>query len=69
MYDDSQLMTTFGVSVGLGRRIKWPDDFFTMYTEVSYQRYHLKNWPYYIFSNGNSNNLFVCFPAEAEFYR
>ncbi|MDR1756908.1 MAG: BamA/TamA family outer membrane protein [Culturomica sp.] len=57
MYDDSQLMTTFGVSVGLGRRVKWPDDFFTMYTEVSYQRYNLKNWPYYIFSNGKSNNL------------
>lgn len=28
-----------------------------MYTEVSYQRYTLKNWPYYIMSNGNSNNL------------
>lgn len=57
MYDASQYMTTFGVSVGLGRRIKWPDDYFTMYNEVSYQRYNLKNWPYYIFSNGNSNNL------------
>ncbi|HBO27928.1 MULTISPECIES: BamA/OMP85 family outer membrane protein [Culturomica] len=64
MYDDSQLMTTFGVSVGLGRRIKWPDDFFTMYTEVSYQRYHLKNWPYYIFSNGNSNNLSFAFQLK-----
>lgn len=57
MFDDSQLMTTFGVSAGLGRRITWPDDYFTMYTEVSYQRYTLKNWPYYIISNGNSNNL------------
>lgn len=57
MYDNSQLMTTFGLSVGLGRRVKWPDDFFTMYTEVSFQRYNLKNWPYYIFSNGKSNNL------------
>lgn len=57
LYDDSQLMTTFGISAGLGRRITWPDDYFTMYTEVSYQRYTLKNWPYYIFSDGNSNNL------------
>lgn len=57
MYDDSQLMTTFGISAGLGRRITWPDDYFTMYTEISYQRYTLKNWPYYIFSEGNSNNL------------
>lgn len=57
MYDDSQLMTTFGVSAGLGRRIKWPDDYFVLYTELSYQRYYLKNWPYYIISNGYSNNL------------
>lgn len=56
-YDDSQLMTTFGITAGLGRRITWPDDYFSMYTEVSYQRYTLKNWPYYIMSNGNSNNL------------
>ncbi len=57
MYDDSQLMTTFGLSAGLGRRITWPDDYFTMYTEASYQRYTLKNWPYYIIQEGNSNNL------------
>lgn len=57
LYDDSQLMTTFGLSAGLGRRVTWPDDYFTLYTEVSYQRYTLKNWPYYIFSDGNSNNL------------
>lgn len=57
MYDANQYMTTFGFSVGLGRRVKWPDDFFTMSTDISYQRYRLKNWPYYIFSNGNSNSL------------
>lgn len=57
LYDDSQLMTTFGISAGLGRRITWPDDYFTMLTDISYQRYTLKNWPYYIFSNGHSNNL------------
>lgn len=57
LYDTDQLMTTFGVSVGLGRRITWPDDYFTMYTEMSYQRYKLKNWPYYILQEGHSNNL------------
>ncbi|MDL2231326.1 BamA/TamA family outer membrane protein, partial [Porphyromonadaceae bacterium OttesenSCG-928-L07] len=57
MYNSNQLMTNFGVSVGLGRRLKWPDDYFTMYNEISYQLYHLKNWPYYIISNGSSNNI------------
>ncbi len=55
--DADQFMSTFGFSVGLGRRVKWPDDFFTMYTEMSYQHYALQNWPYYIIQEGNSNNL------------
>ena len=59
MYDSRQLMLTYGLSVGLGRRINWPDNWFTMYNEISFQRYQLKNWPYYIFSDGNSNNLSI----------
>lgn len=55
--DKDQLMATIGVSAGLGRRISWPDDYFTMYNEVSYQHYKLRNWPYYAFANGRSNNL------------
>ncbi len=30
-----------GISASLGRRIKWPDDFFTLSTGISYQRYDL----------------------------
>jgi len=57
MRNTNQLMLTYGISVGLGRRIKWPDDWFTMYNEISYQRYELKNWAYYVISNGKVNNL------------
>ncbi|MGE0077052.1 MAG: outer membrane protein assembly factor BamA [Bacteroidales bacterium] len=47
-----------GVSVGIGTRLKWPDDYFTIQNEVSYQNYYLKNWTgYFIFSSGQSNNL------------
>ena len=56
-YDDSQHMNIWGLSVGLGRRVKWPDDYFTLYNELSFQHYNLKNWPYYVFENGVSNNL------------
>ena len=52
-----QLMLTYGASIGLGRRINWPDYMFQMYNSVSYQRYQLKNWQYYIINNGNSNTL------------
>lgn len=46
---------TFGVAVGLGRRLKWPDQDFTLYNELFYQLYHLKDWSSFIISNGNSN--------------
>jgi len=33
-----------GASVGLGRRLKVPDDYFTLYNEVSFQKYFLNKW-------------------------
>ncbi|MEE1099047.1 MAG: POTRA domain-containing protein, partial [Alistipes sp.] len=33
-----------GIAVGLGKRLTWPDPYFTFYGELSYQRYNLKDW-------------------------
>lgn len=47
-----------GASIGIGTRLKWPDDYFTIFNEVSIQNYYLKKWEgYFIFSDGQSNNL------------
>jgi outer membrane protein insertion porin family len=48
-----------GATIGLGKRLSWPDDFFSLYGEVSYQRYLLNDFTYYhfLFSNGTSNLL------------
>ncbi len=47
-----------GVTVGFGQRLKWPDDYFTFTTELSYNWYYLKNWEYlYYMNNGTSNSL------------
>lgn len=46
---------TFGVSVGMGQRLKWPDADFTLYNELSYTMYDLKDWNYFIMRNGRSN--------------
>jgi outer membrane protein insertion porin family len=48
-----------GASIGLGRRLNWPDDNFTLYNEISYQRYNLTNWSSggFLFSDGISQNL------------
>ena len=55
--DPDQHMKVWGASVGFGKRLRWPDDFFSIYTEVSYQNYDLKDWTYFIMQNGQSHNL------------
>ncbi|MGQ1908565.1 outer membrane protein assembly factor BamA [Marinifilum sp. RC60d5] len=55
--DSDQSQKIFGASVGLARRLKWPDDYFSLYNEVSYQNYNLHNWQYYLISDGTSNNF------------
>ena len=56
-YDPSKYVMLFGMSVGWGKRLRWPDDWFTLSTELSYTRYMLKNWQYFLMSNGNCNNI------------
>lgn len=51
-----------GGAIGLGTRLKWPDDYFTLYTEFSYQNYKLRNWKQdFLFTNGMANNMSVRF--------
>lgn len=54
----SQYIKISGASLGLGRRLEWPDDFFTLFNELSYQRYKLEDWKgLFLFSDGISNNF------------
>ncbi|MDR0737761.1 MAG: outer membrane protein assembly factor BamA [Prevotellaceae bacterium] len=54
----TQSLETYGMSVGIGQRLKWPDTYFTLYTGVSLQHYILNNWQsYFLFSDGQSNNF------------
>ena len=46
---------TYGVAAGIGRRLSWPDPNFTLYNEIAYQAYTLKDWNYFIINNGTSN--------------
>ena len=54
-----QSMIIDGATAGLGKRLQWPDNFFSVYGEVSYQRYNLQNYTQspFSFSNGKSNML------------
>ena len=48
---------SYGLSVGLGKRLTWPDPYFTFYGELAYQRYGLKNYNSFVMANGNANML------------
>ena len=46
-----------GVSVSLGRRLKWPDNYFSLSHAINLNQYILNNYPGYLFSTGTSYNL------------
>ncbi len=56
-YDPDKYMMIYGVSLGWGKRLRWPDDWFTLSAELSFTRYMLKGWQYFLISNGNCNNV------------
>ncbi len=59
----SNLMTAdvAGISLGLGRRLKWPDNYFTIYNSLGYQYYTLNDWEYRSYirdvTNGTYNSV------------
>ncbi|MDE6359111.1 MAG: outer membrane protein assembly factor BamA, partial [Duncaniella sp.] len=57
-YDPNKYLQMLGVNVGFGKRLSWPDDWFTFQAELGYNWYHLKNWEYLLnMQNGTSNSL------------
>ncbi len=54
----NEYFEVYGVAAGLGSRLKWPDNYFVLYHELSWQTYNLHDWNYnFLFSNGTSHNL------------
>ena len=57
---DRQQLSITGVGAGIGRRLKWPDDYFTLYTGLNLQRYDLYNYRNLFalgYTDGQSYNL------------
>ncbi|MBQ4298688.1 MAG: outer membrane protein assembly factor BamA [Bacteroidales bacterium] len=55
----SKMFEVFGFTAGLGNRLKWPDNYFVLYNNLSWQTYRLTNWTnsYFAFNDGVSHNL------------
>jgi len=48
-----------GASIGLGKRLKWPDDYFTLYQGIEFKRFYMQNYPtsFLTFNNGVSRSF------------
>ena len=56
--NNDQYMEVYGFAGGLGKRLKWPDRYFVLYNQLSWQTYKLQDWPYnFLFNTGISHNL------------
>lgn len=55
--DPDKYIMTLGGSIGIGKRLNWPDDYFSIYGELSFRHYSLQNWVYLDLSDGKANNL------------
>ena len=58
--DPTKYMRTIGFSLGYGKRLNWPDDYFVFQGELSYQLFMLSKW-YYLppLTDGHYNNFSV----------
>lgn len=56
---NDRVFEVYGAAIGLGNRLKWPDNYFVLYNSLSWQTYRLKNWynDYFMFNDGTSHNL------------
>ena len=57
--DESQYFQISGLTLGLAKRLKVPDDFFTLSQSIAYQYYDLNNYytGLFTFGDGSANNL------------
>ena len=62
-YGSTQKLNIFSASVGLNRYLRWPDDYFSLYTGIQYQSYDFNNYPFQFGNtteyNGSAKNFSI----------
>ncbi len=56
-YDPDKSIQMVGATVGYGKRLNWPDDYFQFMASLNYQVYIMKDWRYFLIQNGTSHNI------------
>ena len=58
-YDPDKYLQMAGITVGFGKRLNWPDNYFTFQASLGYNWYKLKNWEYLYYMRNGTSNAFV----------
>ncbi|HSH19403.1 MAG TPA: POTRA domain-containing protein, partial [Draconibacterium sp.] len=70
---NDQIWETTALALGYGYRLSYPDDYFTMYHELSFEHYNLRNMGSYFYfladSTGQVNGTFNNFSVKTVFGR
>lgn len=56
-YDPDKSIKMLGLSVGYGKRLTWPDDYFQFMATLNYQMYIMHDWDYFLVNNGTCHNI------------
>ena len=56
-YDPDKCMQVYGISIGWGKRLSWPDNNFQLSATLGFTRYSLREWEYFLITDGNCNNV------------
>uniref|UniRef100_UPI003216C1F9 outer membrane protein assembly factor BamA n=1 Tax=uncultured Draconibacterium sp. TaxID=1573823 RepID=UPI003216C1F9 len=71
--ENDQIWETTALALGYGYRLSWPDDYFTVYHELSFEHYNLRNMQSYFYflvdENGKVNGTFDNFSFKTVFGR
>lgn len=65
--DPNKSIQMIGASVGYGKRLTWPDEYFYIQAELGYQMYRMKDWAYFIVKDGVCNNLSINLSLNRKF--
>ena len=65
---DQVFFKVTGAALGLGQRLKKPDDYFQLYQEIGYKHYNVRNYSFFtVFKDGSANNFAykICLSRES----
>ena len=58
-YDPDKYLQMAGITVGFGKRLNWPDNYFTFTASLGFNWYKLKNWDFLYYMRNGTSNAFV----------